>query len=211
MLPPGNQAKLHQDTPTTSTIQLASFWEPKHHTRLNLELWDFLHQYSPSVLIAQNWPILRHSRYLVQEYLRTLPVISLKIHIISKFPNRPTGCRRNHIDNSIPLITEPESTNRIQRFPNLCIKNLRNDSPQLLATAHSKNRWAMDSFSQQKRQSKSSNFFLLLRLSRVSSLFLVNNHRKHWTLGGILRNQMDETNNGCTPLKLTILYKDCTE
>jgi hypothetical protein len=80
-----------------------------------------------------------------------------------------------------------------------------------LATAHSKNRWAMDSFSQQKRQSKSSNFFLLLRLSRVSSLFLVNNHRKHWTLGGILRDQMDETNNGCTPLKLTILYKDCTE
>jgi len=42
-------------------------------------------------------------------------------------------------------------------------------------------------------------------------LFLDNNHRKKWTLGGTFSAQTAGTNTGEIPLKLMTLYKDCEE
>jgi len=69
----------------------------------------------------------------------------------------------------------------------------------------------IDSFSLHRRQVLSLTVLLFAILSRVKSLFLDTSHKKNCTLGGIGNFQIELTNTGEIPLKLTTAYKDCTE
>ena len=80
-----------------------------------------------------------------------------------------------------------------------------------LATTQLKNKWLTVSTSEQNKQVGYLIFFLILKLSLVRTLFLDNNHRKKWTLGGTFSAQTAGTNTGEIPLKLITLYKDWEE
>jgi hypothetical protein len=54
-------------------------------------------------------------------------------------------------------------------------------------------------------------FFLLDKLSPVSSLLLLSGHKNTCTLGSIFSPYTAGEGTGLIPLKLTIAYRDCTE
>lgn len=70
------------------------------------------------------------------------------------------------------------------------------------AATQSKKRQDIDSNSQQNKHYLSSTSLLLPRLSWVRILLLDNNHRKKWTLDGILMSHVAEILNRTVPLKL---------
>jgi len=80
--------------------------------------------------------------------------------------------------------------------PNSLSQTSEKQSHICFATAHSKNKCCTDSFALQKRQVKSSSFFLIFRLSLVRFLFFESNQRKNCTLGGTLNAKLQGQKQG---------------